>query len=175
MLLVVLTPLLAVFWPPWLVAVWIQLPIYMLHQFEEHDGDRFQRFVTANLGQGRELLSHAAIWVINVPGVWGVIAVSLGLAVWVRPGLGLIAVYLVLVNALAHIAAGVVLRRFNPGLVTAVVLFLPGGIWGLLALRQAGATAADHAIGLAVAVAIHLAIVAFANRFRLAGLVSGRG
>jgi hypothetical protein len=160
LLLAALTPLLAAHWPGWMPAVWLMLPLYMVHQLEEHDADRFRRFVNERIGGGREVLSPLAVFVINVPGVWGVIAASLYLAAWLGPGLGLIAVYLVLVNAAVHVAAFVALRRYNPGLVTAVVAFLPAGIWALLRLSAAGAAFADHALGLMCALAIHAAIVA---------------
>jgi hypothetical protein len=81
-------------------------------------------------------------------------------AVWLRPGFGLIAVYLVLVNAAVHLGAFAVLRRYNPGLVTAVAGFLPVGIWALLRVSAAGAAVADHALGLVCALVIHAAIVA---------------
>jgi hypothetical protein len=72
----------------------------------------------------------------------------------------LIAVYLTLVNALAHVASTLVLRRYNPGLVTALVLFLPVGSWALVALARApGVTTTYHVVGLAIALAIHAAIL----------------
>jgi uncharacterized membrane protein HdeD (DUF308 family) len=79
-LLVALTPLLAAHWPGWMLAVWLMLPLYMVHQLEEHDSDRFRRFVNERVGHGREVLSPRAVFLINVPGVWGVIAASLYLA-----------------------------------------------------------------------------------------------
>jgi hypothetical protein len=92
--------------------------------------------------------------------VWGVNLVALYLAYFVALGLGLIAVYLTLVNAVAHVVSMVVLRRYNPGLVTALVLFLPFGTWALVAINRAGGgTTTYHVIGLAVAVLIHAAIL----------------
>src|SRR5208282_2200477 len=104
-----------------LISAWVQLPLYMIHQYEEHDADRFRRFVNQHIAGGREALTLADVFVINVPGVWGVIAASCYLAWVVRPGLALIAIYLTLVNAGAHVGALVALRRYNPGLITAIV------------------------------------------------------
>jgi hypothetical protein len=163
-LLFALTPLIAASWPPYLLAAWIQLPIYMLHQLEEHDADRFRTFVNRNLAGGRNVLDVVAVFVINVPGVWGVMAVSVALSAFVRPGLALIAVYLVLVNALAHIGAWIVLRRYNPGLVTAITLFIPVAVWGFRAMDIAGVGWIDHTVGLLTAVLIHAAIVAYVQR-----------
>lgn len=164
LLLVALAPLFALVWPAGVFATWLQLPVYMMHQYEEHESDRFRRFINDHAAHGREALGRVAVFVINVPGVWGVIALATALAALLRPGLGLIAVYLVLVNALAHIGAAIALRRANPGLVTAIILFLPAGFWGLAVLNGAGATAPDHAIGLAAALAIHAAIVVHVRR-----------
>lgn len=166
LLLFALTPLLARGWPVWELSVWLMLPLYMVHQWEEHDEDRFRHFVNTRIGNGREALSPLAVFIINVPGVWGVIALAWALAIEVRPGLGLIAVYLVLVNALVHIAGFPGMRRYNPGLISAIGLFLPLGLWSLNALDRAGATRGDHAIGLATAILIHAAIIGWV-RLRL--------
>ncbi|MFX8235356.1 HXXEE domain-containing protein, partial [Acinetobacter baumannii] len=65
--------------------------------------------------------------------------------------------YLMLVNAVGHGAAA--LRfGYNPGLVTALLLFLPLGMVTLLTIS---ASFAAHAVGLSIAVLIHLAIIGF--------------
>lgn len=159
--LVLVTPVIAQYCPVWLLMVWIQLPVYMIHQCEEHQGDRFRLWVNNRLGGGSELLTLRDVLVINLPGVWGVNAVCLLLAAFVQPGLGLIAVYLTLVNAIAHVVAAARFRAPNPGLWTAIVLFIPAGIGGLLATNRAGeGNLAMHGIGLGTALAIHIAIVA---------------
>ena len=159
-LLLLLTPVLTSGWPLVLVAIFLHLPAYMLHQHEEHDNDRFRQFVNTVIGKGREVLSPTAVFVINVPGVWGVVAFSLYLAVTINCGFGLIAVYLVLVNGVAHVLQGIALRRYNPGLVSAVFLFIPLGTVTLWLIQKAGSgTFFYHAIGLLSAVAIHAAIL----------------
>jgi len=147
--------------------VFVQLPIYMLHQFEEHDNDRFRTFVNRTVGGGREVLSPLAVFIINVPGVWGVIAVSFYLAALVSSGYGLIAVYLTLVNAIVHIIPAALFRSYNPGLVTAVLLFLPASIFGIATLQQTGQVDGfHHLIGILIAVGIHVAIVAYVKTRR---------
>ena len=111
LLLFILLPELARHWSSAVLAVFVQLPVYMLHQYEEHDNDRFRLFVNRTIGGGHEVLSHAAVFVINVPGVWGIVAASFLLSAFVSIGYGLIAVYLVLVNAVTHLA-----RRSRLGL-----------------------------------------------------------
>jgi hypothetical protein len=158
--LLAVAPLLAGAWSLALLLVYLHGPAYMLHQVEEHAGDRFRRFVNLHVGHGRKALTTTAIVWINLPGVWGVNLAALYLARFVDVGLGLIAVYLMLVNALTHIAAAAVLRIYNPGLASAAVLFLPLSGLALWALARApGVGALHHVIGLAIAVMIHAAIV----------------
>jgi Protein of unknown function with HXXEE motif len=145
-----------------LLLVYLQLPVYMLHQLEEHYDDRFRKYVNDLVAGGREALSTPAVVVINVVGVWVVILIVLYLARFVGLGLGLIAIYLTLVNALVHIVQAAVQRRYNPGLATAVVLFLPVGIWGLMVVSDTpGVTTTDHLVGLAVAILINATLVAY--------------
>ena len=159
--------LLLVLLPAWysvaglaLAAVYIQLPMYLLHQGEEHLGDRFRHFVNEEVFGGREALTPTATFWINALGVWGLDLVALYLAVFVRPGLGLMAVYLALLNSLGHLLPGIARRKYNPGLYTSLVLFIPLGCASWYVLEQAGASSLDHLIGIAVALGVHLAIIA---------------
>ncbi|MGB6973091.1 MAG: HXXEE domain-containing protein [Terracidiphilus sp.] len=164
LLLLALTPILAHGLPPALVATYLCLPAYMVHQYEEHDKDRFREFVNRLLSK-RGHLSLLDVFIINVPGVWGVVAVSLWLAVRVNPGFGLIAAYLLVVNGAIHIAHGLILRSYNPGLVTSVVLFVPLGVWCMVAIQHAGGgTAWMHVLGAVVGVGIHAAIIMYVFR-----------
>ncbi len=162
LLLLALLPEFARNWSSALLAVFLQLPVYMLHQYEEHDNDRFRVFVNQKMSGGREVLSHQAVFLINVPGVWGVIAAAFYLASAIGIGYGLIAVYLTLVNAAAHLGAAVALRSYNPGLATAAFFFLPAGVFGLREIQRASGVGWDHhLLGLLVAIGIHVAIVAY--------------
>ena len=58
-------------------STFLCLPLYMVHQYEEHDGDRFRHHFNRTIGQGREVLSPLVVFLANVPGVWGVIGLSL--------------------------------------------------------------------------------------------------
>jgi hypothetical protein len=159
-LLLVLLPEFARHWSLALLAVFLQLPVYMLHQLEEHDNDRFRLFVNTMVGGGREVLTPLAVFVINVPGVWGVITVSFYLAAYVSIGYGLIAVYLTMVNAVVHLTYSVVFRAYNPGVATALLLFLPASVFGIVTLRQTGQIELyHHLLGILIAIAIHVAIV----------------
>lgn len=169
-LLLGLLPVFSRTWSLSFVFVFLQLPIYMLHQLEEHDDDRFRSFVNHVLGRGRELLTKTAVFVVNVPGVWGVNLASILLAYYCGIGYGLIGVYLTLVNGLIHIGQGIHLRRYNPGLITSLVLFLPvSGVALWRIIEEAHPPVSFHLLGFASAIIIHLLIVAYvATRFRRA-------
>lgn len=165
LLLLALAPLIVSGWSWPLIATFLQLPAYMLHQFEEHDAGRFGAFINRQIGGGQMVLPDGAIFLINVPGVWGVIALSLWLAVKIAPGFGLVAVYLTLVNALVHVGPTVVLRRYNPGLVTAIIVFLPLSLWALTEISAAPGTGfGHHLLGFGSAVLMHAAIVVYVLR-----------
>lgn len=174
LVLLFLAPILVAGWPPVLAATFFCLLVYMVHQYEEHDNDCFRRFVNRVISGGFEVLTPRDVFLVNVPGVWGMIGLALWLAARVRPGFALIAAYLLLINAALHIAHGLLARRYNPGLVTALLLFLPMGCWCLLAVQHAGAgTAAMQVTGFASALALHLAITlaALRNRRRYSAVV----
>ncbi len=162
-LLLILFPLLADAWPAPLALTFLHLPMYMLHQSEEHDNDRFRIFFNETIGGGREVLSPLAVFVINVPGVWGVIAVATYLAANIDTGLGLIAVYLAVVNGLVHIGHALLFKRYNPGLITGAFLFLPVGGYSIWRIQDSGGGLAAQIIGIVVAVGIHAAIIAHAR------------
>jgi len=163
--LLAVLPLFAANWRPALIAVFLMLPAYMIHQVEEHAGDRFRRFVNKHIARVPNALTTPAVVVVNVPLVWGVDLVALYLARFVAVGWGLIAVYLILVNAVLHVAGAVILRAYNPGLVTALVLFLPLGGWALSTVAGApGVTGTQHAVALALAVVLHVGLAVFVLR-----------
>ncbi len=51
--------------------VYHQLPIYMLHQYEEHGHGAFKREVNRSLPSNRAPLTDRKIFWINIAGVWG--------------------------------------------------------------------------------------------------------
>lgn len=162
--LTLLTPLIYSTWTLPLFAIFIQLPIYLLHQAEEHTDDRFRRFVNQKVFGGVEALTPESIVWINLPGVWGVNIACLYAAQYAGIGWGLTGVYLTLVNAVLHVLAGVAQRAYNPGLWTGVILFLPVGGWAWMVLNaEPSVTRVQHITGLTLAILIHVAIVAYAK------------
>src|SRR5476651_2389074 len=70
-LLVLVPPFLAFISIP-LLLVYLQLPAYMVHQFEEHDQDRFRIFINQTLAGGRNALTPGATFSSTPPvsGAW---------------------------------------------------------------------------------------------------------
>lgn len=158
LMLLGLTPVLTQGWPMPEVLVFLTLPIYMVHQYEEHDADRFRHFVNMTMAGGRDALTPLAVFVINIFGVWLPLAACIVLMRSHDAGLGAFAAWLLLVNALLHIVTALRGRGYNPGLVTAVFLFIPLGL-AVLAALWAEATATQILAGLVLAVALHAAIM----------------
>jgi hypothetical protein len=110
------------------------LVLYMVHQVEEHlwPGG-FRQFTNAHVFQSGNddwPVSIGGVTLVNVGFVWLPLALAI---LWPGPlrWVGLAWIGLTLVNAVTHIVASLRFRIYNPGLITAVVLFLPFTIWAL--------------------------------------------
>ncbi|MEO0683248.1 MAG: HXXEE domain-containing protein, partial [Pseudomonadota bacterium] len=53
LVLLLMSPVAAAGHGPGTLAAWLCLGAYMVHQWEEHDGDRFRLYVNDKLGGGR--------------------------------------------------------------------------------------------------------------------------
>ena len=146
-----------------LTRVFVQLPAYLIHQWEEHADDRFRVYFNARFGGGEPLLTRPATFWINLLGVWLLDTIASYLAYLVAPIAGLCAGYLSVVNGLSHLGQAVRLREYNPGLVTALLLLIPLGCW-CIAVAGAHAGVGYHAIGAAVAVGLHVLIVLYCSQ-----------
>jgi hypothetical protein len=143
------------------MLIYVQLPAYMLHELEEHRGDRFRLYVNERMLAGRPGLGRGATFAINLLGVWVLILASILLAYYVDPGLGLIGVYLTGVNAVVHVLVAAVRREYNPGLATAAAVFVPLTIWSAIAINDHyDVSTATNLLALGVAILGHVLIVA---------------
>ncbi len=146
------------------------LPLYMIHQYEEHAHGRFKDFVNAMLAHGQEKITDVPIFWVNIIGVWVIDLAVLYGAAYVRPALGLIAAYSTVVNGLLHVVMAIRQRRYNPGLWTSALLFLPVGGYALYAISQnSGAALIDHALGFGFAVALHVFTIIYLLRYANSG------
>ncbi|MBZ9817318.1 HXXEE domain-containing protein [Mesorhizobium sp. CA7] len=146
--------------------IFLHSPFYMVHQVEEHAGDRFRKFANENVFGGRDALTVASVLVINLPFVWGINLLALYAAFLWGPAWGLVAPYVMIVNALAHLVTSARLGKYNPGLVTSVILFLPLSVATIWMIGRTGGLV-PQLIGAALAILLHLAIIAVvAARYR---------
>ena len=117
------------------------------------------------LGGGRNVLTPIATFWINSLLVWALDLVALYLACFVDLSLGLIAMYLPMLNAFGHIVPSIVKRQYNPGLITSILLFLPVGVLSTYVVSQAaGSHLPDHLLALGVAIAVHATIIVHVRR-----------
>ncbi|MEW6255885.1 MAG: HXXEE domain-containing protein [Pseudomonadota bacterium] len=144
-----------------LLMVFLASPLYMLHQLEEHWGDRFRSYVNKTVFGGVEALTVADVLWVNLPGVWGLNILSLYAAGAFGVGWGLSAAYLILLNGIAHVGMAAHFRGYNPGLVTGAFCFIPFAIISFLVIP---ATPVQHFVGLAVSIVIHASIVVLVKR-----------
>lgn len=122
--------------PRWRDLRWLSflaVAVYMVHNVEEYgiaaDGvaHAFPDSLCMLLGQPAYPecgIPPAFYLFVNIPLVW--IAGPLAAALVTRIGLAALTLWGVIgVNAVVHIAPAIALREYDPGLVTAIVLFLP--------------------------------------------------
>jgi hypothetical protein len=139
------------------------LPIYMIHQYEEHAHGRFIAFVNQHVGKGLPVLTVESVFWINILLVWVLFVLVSAVTRWVSPELVLIPVYATLLNGVIHIVTTVKLKVYNPGLYTSILLFVP---W-CVACAWVWTRHLDHpwratAIGLVGAVAVHAVLIGYA-------------
>ena len=146
-----------------LVFLYTLLPVYMIHQYEEHAHGGFVGFFNSTIGKGYDVLTKTSVFWINILGVWVLFLVSFYLARYVAIGIALLPVYATVFNGTTHAVASIALRRYNPGLYTALVLFFPWGIFLLIHFNAVtGSHLAFNGAGLAVAVFLHAIILVYA-------------
>jgi uncharacterized protein with HXXEE motif len=88
---------------------------------------RFVDFFNSTIGKEYNVLTKVSVFWINILEVWVLFIVSFYLARYVAIGVAFVPVYAAIFNGFTHAIASIVLRRYNPSLYTALVLFLPWG------------------------------------------------
>ena len=142
------------------LPLFLSLPVYMNHQCEEHDDNRFATFLNGMMGPGKRGLSAAAIWIVNVIFVWFLLLAVFHLATRTL-GWGVLAAYLLAINGILHMIWAVKFRKYNPGLWTSILLFIPLAIW---IFATVPATLSSHIVSAVLVIAIHAGIMIAARR-----------
>jgi hypothetical protein len=150
-----------------LILLYTLLPVYMIHQYEEHAHGRFVDFFNSTIGKEYDVLTKVSAFWINILEVWVLFIVSFYLAKYVAIGVAFVPVYATIFNGFTHAIASIVLRRYNPGLYTALVLFLPWGIFLLIYFNAiTRSSLLFNGVGLLVGILLHAIIVVYALRRR---------
>lgn len=127
---------------PYVFLVWLQFPVYLVHEFEEHAWPGgFKTFVNKNvfgIQNADEPLTDARVFWINILGVWVLFPVAAFATQFVNPLYGLLAPCFGLFNASLHIVWALGLRRYNPGLLVSAFLNYPTGIYTIFVARKMG-------------------------------------
>ncbi len=141
-----------------LFLIWLQTPVYWLHQFEEYiyPGGFAQFFNRNLLGSSRDdwpVTKMFSLW-INIPIIFIAFPLSAILAGIYGLGLGIWTAYFSIVNALSHI--GMFLRfGYNPGFVVSLLLNIPIGIYTVYTFLNLGAiTPTAHIAGAVIALLV---------------------
>ncbi|MGZ7136114.1 MAG: HXXEE domain-containing protein [Methanobacterium sp.] len=117
-----------------LFLIWIQIPIYLLHQFEEHTWNGFKNYINKkvfNVEEGEFPLNDRNIFWINIPIVWIMMPVFAGLSSF-NVMFGLWIPYFAVFNSLSHVIFSLRNREYNPGLIVSLILGIPVGIYALI-------------------------------------------
>ncbi len=117
-----------------LFLIWIQLPIYLLHQFEEHTWNGFKNYVNRSVFKVKDgdfPLNNKIIFWVNIPLIWVLIPIFSGLSS-VNIMFGLWIPYVAVFNSLTHVIVSVRNREYNPGLLVSLILGIPAGIYTLI-------------------------------------------
>ena len=117
-----------------LFLIWIQIPIYLLHQFEEHEWPGgFKKFFNKEIFnvEDREYpLNDKYIFWINIPIIWFLMPLFASFS-YFNLFWGLWIPYFTLFNSLTHVFAAIIKRKYNPGLFISLLLGIPVSIYTL--------------------------------------------
>jgi hypothetical protein len=147
---------------------WTLLPVYMIHQFEEHyidiKGERyaFQKFFCNFLGYNN--ISECPgdeqfIFAVNVPGLY-IAGILAGLLNNIKPIVAGGFAAVILINGLVHLLASLKQKKYNPGLFTSIALFIPISLYYFYQMKkQEKLSYTDIGISLFIGILYHLVIM----------------
>lgn len=157
---------------PWfLFLIWLQFPVYLIHEFEEHVfPGKFRQFINREVFHSQNdnaPLTPAAVFWINILAIWILFPLAAILAQNVSPEFGLLLPIFGLFNASLHIIMFIVKRKYNPGFAVSLLLNYPTGIYTLYVLKENGLLLSTPlALAIVVTVAAHALIILTVLRAR---------
>jgi hypothetical protein len=153
-----------------LFLIWIQLPIYWLHQFEEYvfPGGFMETFNRQILGSNeREWpISKKEVFWINIPLIYIAFPSSAILAGTVDISIGIWTAYFSILNAISHVGVFVKKRKYNPGLFVSVFLNIPFGVFTVWYFYSNDVISVlGHLVGILLAVAVQGGLMIWGLKF----------
>jgi len=152
-----------------LFLIWIQLPVYWLHQFEEYvfPGGFLETFNKKVLGSNENewpISKRAALW-INIPIIFIAFPLSAILAGTVNISIGIWTAYFSILNAMGHV--GVFVKKgYNPGFFISAFLNIPVGVFTVWYFYSNNVISTfGHLIGILVAVAVQGGLMVWGLKF----------
>ncbi|HYY58437.1 MAG TPA: HXXEE domain-containing protein [Pyrinomonadaceae bacterium] len=117
------------------ILPWLYPAFYALHIAEEHwAGGGFPAYMARTRGvyitPARFLLLNGAAWALMVVGLLA--ARRMGFSRWLLVCLGTV----LFINGLAHTLVATARAEYNPGLVSASLLFIPIGVYTLARIKR---------------------------------------
>lgn len=152
-----------------LFLIWIQLPIYWLHQFEEYvfPGGFIETFNRQVLGSNEKewpMSKKASFW-INIPIIYIAFPLSAILAGTVNISIGIWTAYFSILNAITHV--GMFVRiKYNPGFFVSAFLNIPIGVFTVWYFYSNDVISAlGHLLSIFVAVAVQGGLMVWGLKF----------
>ena len=158
-----------------LLFEWSLLLVYLLHQFEEHAfPGGFGTFINAKFGQNISAftpISPGFIFWTNCIFIWFIFLYELPvpessshpISNWpkIDPKIPFLTIGICLINALTHVMAALVLKTYNPGLLTAIFLLIPFSIYAMIKYQILQDQQKIHQllIGLGWAILLHILLI----------------
>lgn len=144
--------------------IWLQIPLYLVHQFEEHVWPgKFKEFINQVIFHSnmRDIpMNPKTVFWTNILVIWILFPVIAICSQWIHPKIGAFLPFFALFNATTHILAFGIKRKYNPGLFISVFFNYPLGIYALIVLNESCyLTWTATAICFTLTLFIHLAIV----------------
>jgi hypothetical protein len=151
-----------------LFLIFIQIPVYLLHQFEEHAWPGgFKNYVNQQIFKASNMdypLTDISVFWVNIPIVWILMPLFASLS-YINLFFGLWIPYFAVINSLTHVIAAVIKREYNPGLAVSLILGIPIGIYALwMFYALVNVPLIVTSLSILAAVLMHLILIVFIRK-----------
>jgi hypothetical protein len=146
--------------------VWMQFPVYLIHQFEEHAyPGGFKDYINRNVFNSKKEdtpLNDKDVFWINIPIIWFLFPLAAVLSQTLDPQIGVFLPVFGLFNASTHLIAACVKRMYNPGFFVSLIVNFPTGIFTLLVMKHQNFLGfTSFILAVLSTILLHLAMIAY--------------